>query len=594
MLIYNHKKEFIGIDKHDIEALGCSSFEQILQESTDFADLFVKSPGYIHNFKHVHWIDFITCAESNEDVKVIIHAKGKNYKAIISIETIYLIENPSKQSYIIKLNNLRALTAQENEQISGDILTRPTKQISTYTPPPIEEEEIYAPPKVEVPTTQIPQEEFTAPVIKTAPIEETQNIVLDPYDSDYEELSFNDDDFVQETQETDIVQSFDTQESAQVETTEPSDFENDFKIDLEGFDDDIIETKQPEVVAQEEPKATPPTVASADDHFDYSYVYDPKVASEELGLPIDLIEEFIQDFIAQAHEFNEPLYKSLDANDIDQIRILSHKLKGVAANLRIEDAFNILVTINTSNDINDISLNLNRFYKIIAKLSGEEVQEQIPTPAPTEIQEEFIEESHDDMFDTPLEIQEPVVIPEIEEESFIRPEPKLDLSFEKEEESFEEDLYMDSFEPKESSIDETPDDFIYNPTSTSSQDDLEDFALDLNFKDEIPTPKTQSSYNKTLIANEIGLDQESFDELFQNYIQESTRLLKAFETAIVNEDLPMCKKIALNLKGMSDNMRLSEISKELEAVIGASDIETVNGHVALIKEKLATISNIED
>lgn len=601
MLIYNHNKEFIGIDKHEIEALGCSSFEEILNESIDFADLFVKSPGYIHNFRHVHWIDFIACAENSEDAKVIITIKKKNFKATITIDTFYLIDNPHQPAYLIKLNDLRALTAQENEQISGDILARPAVQTSSYTPP--------TPPKAKAPLPI--EEEYIPPVVtptyKEDPLEEKENIIQDEYDSDYEEFSFADD-LLQDDYDMDPIptsQNPTSQDSIIEPKPEPveeiSDFDNDFKIDLEGLDDELLsEVKQSEPSYEPEPKleidfepaVTTSTTALVDDDFDNSYVYNPQVASEELGLPIDLIEEFIQDFIAQAEEFNEPLHKSLNENDIDNIKILSHKLKGVAANLRIEDAFNVLVTINSSDDIDELNLNLARFYKIIAKLSGKEDIEETSAPEPeitakpipalapeiSEIEEDIFEDSFkDDMFDTPIEIEKEESKPSFEEEIF------------------EDDLYMDNFETKEEVREETPDDFIFNPDAS---EDLEDFSLDLDFKDdEIPVSKpqtVQSNYNKVSVANEIGLDLESFNELFEGYLDETSRILKAFDTAILNEDLEMCKKIAFNLKGMSDNMRLNEISKELEAIITASDIDSVVNNVAFIKKQIALISNIED
>ena len=61
MLIYNYKKEFLGIDENDLTALGLSNLADLRAEAADFADLFVKTPGFIHNFKHVHWIDYIVC-----------------------------------------------------------------------------------------------------------------------------------------------------------------------------------------------------------------------------------------------------------------------------------------------------------------------------------------------------------------------------------------------------------------------------------------------------------------------------------------------------------------------------------------------------
>lgn len=78
MLIYNYKKEFLGIDESDLELLGLSNLADLRAEAADFADLFVKTPGFIHNFKHVHWIDYITCNDSGVESKAIIHIKNKN------------------------------------------------------------------------------------------------------------------------------------------------------------------------------------------------------------------------------------------------------------------------------------------------------------------------------------------------------------------------------------------------------------------------------------------------------------------------------------------------------------------------------------
>jgi len=85
MLIYNFQKEFVGIDEADLEIFGFANLSELKAESTDFADMFVRAPGYIHNFKHVHWIDFVTCADPSEQSKVIIEVNSKTYKAILDI-----------------------------------------------------------------------------------------------------------------------------------------------------------------------------------------------------------------------------------------------------------------------------------------------------------------------------------------------------------------------------------------------------------------------------------------------------------------------------------------------------------------------------
>ncbi len=66
-------------------------------------------------------------------------------------------------------------------------------------------------------------------------------------------------------------------------------------------------------------------------HFDFQI----EKASEELSLPVDLIEEFVNDFIVQAHEEKKSFINACKKGDIDEIHRIGHKLKGVASNLRI-------------------------------------------------------------------------------------------------------------------------------------------------------------------------------------------------------------------------------------------------------------------
>ena len=82
MLIYNHEKELIGIDQEYLQKFGFLNLTQLLSEVSDFADFFVKKTGFIHNFKHVHWIDFvITATDVNTISEVIIKTKNKEYKS---------------------------------------------------------------------------------------------------------------------------------------------------------------------------------------------------------------------------------------------------------------------------------------------------------------------------------------------------------------------------------------------------------------------------------------------------------------------------------------------------------------------------------
>lgn len=485
MLIYNFQKEFLGIDEKDLLTLGYKDLSELRAEVTDFADLFVKTPGYIHNFKHVHWIDYITCAESTEESKVIIHANEKNYRAVITVTYAYLIDNPNQKAYFIHLNNLRALTPQEYDAISGDITQKPAPQKPS------------------------PQQVPPAPQIKKEKtVTQDKHEILDVGD-----LSFD----THEKQET-VEKPKETPPSA-----EP-------QLHVEAQKEKTVPKEKTLPKEEVKPKST--------------YTYDPTVASKELGLPLDLIEEFLQDFINQANDFKTDLYKSLDEGDIDNVKILSHKLKGVAANLRIEDAYEILSIINASSDIDIIHTNLNDFYTIIAKLAGEE-KAIIP------IKDE--------------EVPQKIDIPELCDDEFVAPEESEELLTFKEDEP-ELTLELQEETP-ELEIDSQPQEKI-----------------------EIIEEESEDQYSKEKIANEIGLDINSFNELFEEFIKEAHTIMTKIYDALAIENYQTLKQLALKFKGMSDNMRMHTFTKEVETLIYSTDKNALTQAVNEIKNRLTTIS----
>jgi HPt (histidine-containing phosphotransfer) domain-containing protein len=635
MLIYNHKKEFIGIDKRDLEALGFSDLTKLLAECNDLAELFVKTPGYIHDFKHVHWIDFITCAQSNEDTKVIIHTSGKSYKATLHIDTIYLLAAPTQKSYSVTLANLRELSKEESQHISDDILDRPIPKASIGMAQPVHEEEYQEPEATPTPAQTFkeePLEEEFTPIEDV--YEESADIIVDDFDQVQSDAKLD----------LELEEEIPQEEVLEIEDAYTKEDEDDFKLDLDDIHADATEelteelTIEEPLVAEEKPAPTKAATSQAvaeDDDFDYDYIYDPNVASEELGLPLDLIEEFIQDFINQAYEFKDELYQSLDEGRLDNVRILSHKLKGVAANLRIEDAFDVLVTVNTSDDVNKILLNLNRFYKIIAKLAGEEIpQEQsLASTAPSSNEEDFAQE------DFALDIEEEGFALDLKEEetkpkeTAELPEDDFALDFKEEEtkqEEEEEDLYLDyntealeneSFAVNDSEVPEkieiaelADDDFVHTLDEEETSQTLEDPKLDLDLEDEIfaedvepleiqeeealkelqSEPPYHSSYDKSVVASEIGLTKESFNELFNDYIEDSRELLGDLQSALENDDATQYKKAALKFKGMSDNMRIHDFTKELESLITTDDAQSAKETIKTIESKLNSLTKIED
>jgi len=555
MLIYNFEKNFLGIDEHDLRVLGFQDFASLRAEASDFADLFVKTPGYIHNFKHVHWIDFIACAESNEDSKVIIHANNRTFKCTLDLKTIYLIDNPSAKAFAITLQNLRELTNNENKNITSDILEKPAS-INTQTT--VVTDVFNSVPDIQKPVTK------------------------DPYEINIEEDAFDQpaaSSIVEDIYENDDVIELEVPQEPEVDTEPQEDkepevetVENDFEVDI-----DVYQAPLKELAVKEE----------EEDSYESSYIYDPNVASNELGLPVDLIEEFIQDFIAQAKEFKDDLYNAVETSDMDKLKIQSHKLKGVAANLRIEDAFNVLAIINSSTNIDEIQKNLNIFYKIIANLAGEKSQSQQPaaTLKIDEVKLDSVKESEYKQND--------------DEELLIDFKDELNVETHtlKEETPFNEDDFILEFK------DEAPAD-LYMDYEDSSSDETLNLEIEEEFEEpqasvEVPVEvpqvvkeelKQEFLYDKKIAASAIGLDIETFNELFLDYIEgckvSSTEIAKAIE----KDDYQAWRTNAIQIKGMSDNMRVDDLTAPLEVIMSTKEQTTAREalqDVDLLIEKIS-------
>ena len=598
MLIYNYHKEFLGIDEGDLKTLGFSNLLQLRSESADFADLFVKTPGFVHNFKHVHWIDFVTCAEGSEDSKVIIRANGKNFKATLDIKTAYLVDNPTEEAYLVNLVNVRALTHNENEQVAGDVFEKPAARTSTEntaifnTPKPMDTVQKEPEEKVEI--EHDPYEQSTTDTLDI--LESKPDIVEDIYEDtpidlgddlleiDNDLLDLGDDLLVSEA------------EGSFVESHEP-------EIEAEPVHEEqpaVKPTVKPESKLDTIPAPTLILNAGAD------YVYDPHLASDELGLPVDLIEEFIQDFISQAAEFKDELYVSVHDGNLDNIKILSHKLKGVAANLRIEDAFEVLTTINTSEDSDEIIVNMDMFYRIIDKLAGKTAEESVATgpavsaPETEEItnnsEDDIVLDFKDDFSQEPkieMDIADDLEIPE---EIIGLEEPAEELLDFKEEPEIEINIADDLEIPEEIIGLEEPAEEPAEELLDFKEDEPE---IEINIADDLEIPEQthqeipQVLYNKDVAASEIGLDAQSFEELFEDYVAEGNTKCNKINTAIQENNSDLWKSTAVKLKGMSDNMRIHDFTSELESIINTEDSSVAKEAIDTISAKLEQISNAE-
>lgn len=612
MLIYNYNKEFVGIDQESLNLLGYDRFEALLHEHKDVAELFVKKPGYIHNFTNFPWIDFVLHAESDE-AKVIIAGKSKAVTATIEIHTLHLSDAPNEEAFLVKLKNIHPYQLDASE--------RPEPSPTPFTPSATE---------FNTPSHSSTPEPTPAP----------EPMVQEPIHHEPAPLEFDTDLFIDEEP-----QSASTPAAKVSASTPPID--DDLDIFFADEEPEIPEVPEQRIESEpvipepeasifdnikEDQESTPMLGAYLSDkdreylenlEFDDNYVYNPQIAADELGLPVDLIEEFIGDFIKQAHEFKDQLFAAVDDEDFDNIKILSHKLKGVAANLRIEDSFELLRTINDTSDIEECKANLKKFYLTIAKLEGKD---------PKEVEQELEKNSTEELYDlTPKfkdvahelkpkveptlpelpvvdEMPPPVEAPSIEEdllapsidpvEETSPPEPTpLDdddiydygllvndddddaplLVMENEEEIVQE---LENFTPPvEESVQEV--ETTNTDNEESSLHDLEDFNLEeedlaeiqdlSDDQDESTNAQASLTFDINTAASEIGLSADLVAALIDDYIVEANEMKSKLNDVIISNDLMRWKGYATQLKGVSDNLRIHEISDSLQHLIDSTD-----------------------
>lgn len=590
MLFYNHKQEFIGIDEDGLKLLNYNSLAELLTVCSDVADLFAKEPGYIHNFKNFGWIDFLLHADS-EATSAIVHANGRTFSCTLQVQKLFLCEAPTQNGYMIEMLHVQSMSG---EEIKPHTITPK----AVPTPKPSIEE---APDVIALPT-----------VPESFPVAEETFLRAEPTPSilpDYAHLTPT------PLSEPDILDVPAYEENEFEPFSEPIE-EKYEKLTLPEYEAEIPE-ERPAVSIPEQPKAATGISGAlrftpAEQKFidalkvDKSYRFDPNVAANELGLPVDLIQEFIGDFIQQSHDFQGDLFDATMRGDMNNLKILSHKLKGVAANLRIEDAFECLSIINTSEDIIEIEANLKYFYQIINKLEGKEESssisdETLPNPFKETLDQPYHSEpepsfgGEDDIYafvpketladepsapiqtdmpdysfafkeesDSPLIVQEELFVPthspEKLEDDFL-PEPFVDNA----EDSFPSGPFVDNAEES----------FLPEPFADNTEESFPSEPFTDNLPAETGTVHTLH-YDKSAIAGALGIEPAFLNELIDDYKRDALASGERISSAIAAFDTHLWQIAARELKGISDNLRLSEISDELNILSTTNDAQEAN------------------
>ena len=85
-------------------------------------------------------------------------------------------------------------------------------------------------------------------------------------------------------------------------------------------------------------------------HFDFQL----EEAAKDLSLPVELIEEFVHDFITQAHEETEKMLAAYEKGDLETVQKIGHLLKGTSSNLRINPLSDTLYEIQFNEDLDRV------------------------------------------------------------------------------------------------------------------------------------------------------------------------------------------------------------------------------------------------
>lgn len=93
-------------------------------------------------------------------------------------------------------------------------------------------------------------------------------------------------------------------------------------------------------------------------HFDFQM----EAAANELSLPIELIQEFVHDFIEQTHIETEKMLNAYEKGDLDTIQQIAHLLKGTASNLRINPLADSLYKIQFSEESSNLENSIKEYW----------------------------------------------------------------------------------------------------------------------------------------------------------------------------------------------------------------------------------------
>ncbi len=88
VILYDNNKQLIAISDKTLELLGFDSLEEFRSKVNDVAQLFLKRPGYVHDFKSFHWIDYCLTNSTVTHRAIIATKNGSELEVFINISPL--------------------------------------------------------------------------------------------------------------------------------------------------------------------------------------------------------------------------------------------------------------------------------------------------------------------------------------------------------------------------------------------------------------------------------------------------------------------------------------------------------------------------
>lgn len=511
MILYDQERKLLAISDELIDFLGFNSIDEIKKSINDIADLFEEKPGYIYNFKNFSWISYIISNPLKEH-KAILNLKENNIEINLSIKTLISWDNKSNY-YLVSLSPIEATFSDNNLKSSYDNIF----------------------------SNEIEDEQQNLNLEETFSNKEPKE----------EDLNIDIENLLKESKTKEEIHPIDTIEEKLSQEQEEKQININFN---ELLKESLPEEKNVDLSLTKETESAEQLVEEKETQTEQESIYDYKKASKELEIDEEFLKELVYEFIDQAEELKDKIFDSLENGDTEKAHTLFHKIKGAAANLRIEQANEILSATRGEDDIDKLKVIANDFYEFLDKFKDyvlekpkkEETQEAKEESFNINL-EDLLKESEKEKEDIENKMKETVL--EIEEKQTPEAKEEIHPPIEKESE-LNIDIDIDALlkENKEESEKEPSLETKEKENIQESIEESQPANIDLNINLEDLLKESKEEKNLVLEAEEKEESQKAIEEISENLLPKpeiEENLLPAIE--ISKEDTKIKEELEENL-----------------------------------------------